>query len=422
MKKILLFVWAALCIYSSNAQPTAGLVAYWPMNGNFNDAGPNAINGSNIGATASTNNAGLANTAMAFANPTATVAQYATHPVNAALNFLGTQNFSISFAFYVNTPFVHNMGLYDNCINYGGPGIFFWQPGASPNVQFNYKNLSLASTPLTTGSWYYITCLRNNGTLQIYINGVLNSSGPEGTLVPVYSYPARIGTMFFNGQTPPQYNPLHGKLDEMRIYNRALLPAEITTLYNLWAAGILPVKINSFTATKNNADVLLYWQTDNEVNSSHFNIQRSTDGINFTDIAKLNAVGNTGNITNYQYTDNTVKNLLSKNIYYRLEQVDKDGRKKLGDIVLVKYTAGTSLLSLLQNPVTDALKLHINMPAKETVSLVVTNAAGQQVIVKNLPLNPGDNFTSIPVQQLAKSMYTITVVTATGKQSLLFVK
>jgi hypothetical protein len=140
-------------------------------------------------------------------------------------------------------------------------------------------------------------------------------------------------------------------------------------------------------------------------------------------MATVNANGNTSSINNYQYLDNTVKSVAATTIYYRLQQVDKDDRKKLSDIVMVKYTAGNRLLTLLQNPVNNnVLRLQINLPAKENINLLVTNAAGQQVIVKNLLLNQGDNFTSIPVQQLAKGIYTVTVLLASGKQSLSLVK
>jgi hypothetical protein len=55
-------------------------------------------------------------------------------------------------------------------------------------------------------------------------------SGPEGTGIPSYTSPGRLGCLFFNAQTPAEYNPLQGKLDEFRIYNRALTVAEIQQL------------------------------------------------------------------------------------------------------------------------------------------------------------------------------------------------
>lgn len=225
------------------------------MNGNYTDAGPNGIHGTNFSSTATTNKFGAANSAMNYNNPTTAVAQYATHPVNSNLNFAPGQNFTISFLFYINSPWLHNGGLYDNNLNYGGTGIFIWKPGANPNFQFNYRNGSVASAQITMGVWQHATFVRNAGTLSIYINGQLNASGAEGSATPVYNYPARFGTMFFNGMTPPQYNGLHGSLDEFLIYNRALSVAEIAQL----ASAVLPLKLGNFSAIQTQAGVRLNW-------------------------------------------------------------------------------------------------------------------------------------------------------------------
>lgn len=420
MKKILLFVWAALCIIcTSNAQPTANLVAYWPMNGNYTDNGPYAISGTNFGSTATANVNGTVNTAMNFSNPSSTVTQYATHPINANLNFSGTQDFSIDFSIYINDPVVHAGGLYDNNLNTYGYGIWFWNSPGFLQLNFNYKNGNIG-TPngtINANTWYHVCFVRAAGVLRIYVNGALKASGSEGSGVPSYILPARFGTMFFSGYTPPQYNGHNGKLDELRIYSRALTALEIAGL------AVLPVKLNSFTATKNNDDVLLRWQTDYEQNSSHFNIQRSIDAVNFMGIASVNAAGNTATVSNYQFTDNTVKTIAAgKTIYYRLEEVDKDGRKKLSDILPVKYNSANRLLTLLQNPVTEAVALQINMPAKENVSIIITNAAAQQLIIKSLQLNAGNNFTTIPVNFLAKGIYTLTLITVSGNQMVSFIK
>lgn len=119
MKHLLFSSLIILCSFLSQAQPISGLMAYWPTNGNFTDAGPNNITGTNYGATATTNNASVANKAMAYSNPSSPVVQYATHPANANLNFGTAQDFSISFS-VLTTSTPHAGGIYDNMLNYGG--------------------------------------------------------------------------------------------------------------------------------------------------------------------------------------------------------------------------------------------------------------------------------------------------------------
>ena len=72
MKIFLQTLLAALFICTAvTAQPTAGLMAYWRMDGNYVDAGPNFINGTNFASTATTNNKSVANAAMAMQTPVA---------------------------------------------------------------------------------------------------------------------------------------------------------------------------------------------------------------------------------------------------------------------------------------------------------------------------------------------------------------
>ena len=422
MKHLFFFTLIIFCSILAIAQPTTvGLVGYWKMDGNFTDAGPYAINGTNFGATATTNNASLANKAMLFLNPSSPVPQYATHPVNSNVNFSGTQDFTIAFYVFANSPFVHTGGFYDNNLNYGGPGIWFWKISTTPQIQFNYKNASVASVVGTfpQGQWVHVCCLRAAGTLKIYINGVFNNSGAEGTQIPTYSYPARFGTMFFNGQTPPQYNGLNGKLDELRIYNRALTAAEIIGV----SGGPLPVKLSSFTAVKNNADILLQWQTKYEQNSSHFNVQRSTDGINFNTIGTVQAKGNSSVAINYRFTDNTAKNLSgATNIFYRLESVDIDASKALSSIVSIKLNTNQNGLIVLENPVRNDLRLQFTSQAKENISLIITDALGRQVLAKQIPVNIGNISTVLPVSMLAKGMYHITLIFSGGRQTRPIIK
>jgi Concanavalin A-like lectin/glucanases superfamily/Secretion system C-terminal sorting domain len=427
MKKMLLFSISIVLLTCTMAQPTAGLVAYWNMNGNFTDFGPNGINGTNINATATTNVQGAVNTAMAFVNPYSAnpnmVNQYATHPINSLLNFAAGASFTLSFNIYFNSPFVGNGGLYDNNLNASGYGAFFWQPSGVPQVNFNWRNASVGTTSgaLTLATWKNICCVATPTSTSIYINGVLNATNNViGTNVPTYPLVGRFGTMSFTGYAAPNnYNGFNGKIDEMRIYNRALTAAEITSL----AAIVLPIKLHSFTATKNNDDVLLQWQTEYEQNSSHFDIQRSTDGVNFNTIATTPAKGNTGTQSLYQFTDNTTKSLAAvKTVFYRLQMVDKDASKENSAVVSIKLNTEQKELMVLQNPVTNNLQLQFYIQQKQATSISITNATGSLVFTQQMVLNAGTISTTIPVKNLPAGNYYITLTNTQGKQTKAFVK
>ena len=76
--------------------------------------------------------------------------------------------------------------------------------------------------------------------------------------------------------------------------------------YNNIGTGLftLPVKMYSFTANLNNNKVDLKWITASEINVSHFIVEKSTDGINFSDAGMVFANGNATDKTNYSLSDN----------------------------------------------------------------------------------------------------------------------
>jgi hypothetical protein len=417
LKQVLLFVVILLasCFLSFSVfsqAPTAGLVAYWRMNGNYTDAGPNAIHGTNVGSTATTNKAGTASSAMNFSNPGSTVSQYATHPVNANLNFSAAQDFSIAFLFYVPS-WIHNLGFYDNNLNYNGIGIWMWDIG-SRVIQFNFRNGSLASTPITMAKWYHVTCTKAGTILRIYLDGLLVATGSPGTQTPTYSFPGKFGTMSFNGQTPPEYNGFTGKLDEFRIYNRALTATEIAQT----ASNALPLKMGDFTAFKKPAGIQLNWETITEQNTSHFEIERSDNGINFNTIGSVNANGNSTDKKYYSFTDS---NPLPKSNFYRLKMLDIDGIFTYSRVIAIK-NENMITLDLFPNPTTDVLQVQIPSERKETTKINIIDAAGKQIYSQSVQLNEGTNAISIPVDHLQNGSYYLVVENESGRQSKLFIK
>ena len=110
----------------------------------------------------------------------------------------------------------------------------------------------------------------------------------------------------------------------------------------------LPVRLVGYNATLlNNNTVLLTWTTGSEENNGHFEIERSTDGRNYTVIGSVDGRGTTDAVTEYRFTDALV---LSQTTYYRLKQFDIDGRMEdLGVKFIRKESAKTSV-SVYPNP------------------------------------------------------------------------
>jgi len=418
MKKLLLCFYVTIAFFCVKAQPVIpNKVASWSFNGNFIDAGGNAINGTNFGATATTNKFGQANAAMDFNNPSTTgaVVAYATHHANAALNYSGTQNFSISLVAFVTSPFSHTVGLYDNNLNYFGYGMWIWQPGAAPELRFNYKNGSLGALNVPIGQWIHICAIREGGVLKLFINGVLKASGPEGTLVPAYNFPARFGSMFYMSQPGIQYNGMLGKLDEVSIYNRALTSAEVLQL----AVALLPIKLGNFSASTKNGTVRLLWQTLTESQSRDFSIERSADGTNFSKIGEVAAAGQSALTKDYEFTD---AQPLTGNAFYRLRMNDLDGTSSVSRVIVVNTASKTSGVKLYPNLVGDNIQFQISGNEREKVKVEVIDMAGRLHYIQFINLKEGNQTISLPVIPIAKGLYQLRVSGQARTHVVSFVK
>jgi hypothetical protein len=98
---------------------------------------------------------------------------------------------------------------------------------------------------------------------------------------------------------------------------------------------LLPVEVLSFTATILDSEVQLDWVTATETNNDYFNVQRSTDGINFTSISKINsAYENSTETLSYSIVDDMPLEGWS---YYRLKQTDYDQKVSYSNIVAIEF-------------------------------------------------------------------------------------
>lgn len=115
-----------------------------------------------------------------------------------------------------------------------------------------------------------------------------------------------------------------------------LVVITVTTAAN--AGNGTPVKATAFTATintNNTSRVDLKWSTENENNLSHFIVERSTDGISFSNAALVFAYGNTTEKSNYVFADNISK-VQTTTVYYRISSIGTDGNSQYSDTQIIR--------------------------------------------------------------------------------------
>ncbi len=178
---------------------------------------------------------------------------------------------------------------------------------------------------------------------------------------------------------------------------------------SLSVVAALPVNLSFFNSiTKNCEEISLNWKTQAEVNSSHFEIFRSKDGLKFDFmdfVASTNLVGG----SNYSYLDK--KNLQhSSKYYYQLVQVDFDGNRKKFDIIeqLFKCSNSDNNFTIFPNPTLDYLNLSFSgFDNENLVQLNIYNNLGE--VVKKLTTNPRQ-ISRVDLSDLPNGMYEIQLV------------
>lgn len=141
-------------------------------------------------------------------------------------------------------------------------------------------------------------------------------------------------------------------------------------------SGTLPVKLTEFSATGKGSGVTLSWKTDLEVNSSHFEVERSAEGKTWNTIASIQAAGNVNVQQSYTYIDAAP---LDGDNFYRLKIVDIDGQFEYSPIKSVNIKSVALNVVASPNPVSSLLNIAVNQPGREPYRLRLINRAGQVV-------------------------------------------
>ena len=176
----------------------------------------------------------------------------------------------------------------------------------------------------------------------------------------------------------------------------------ILTISNFSApGGILPVNLLSFTAKPQQSAVLLQWTAENEQAFSHFEVERSDDGAQFTRIASVSAQ----QIRNYQASD--LQPLNGTN-HYRLRMVDVDGSVTYSKIVTVKMNS-SSVPKIYPNPSHGQVNISLQATATEKSNVVVVDVTGRQVYKESRLLSAGMNNIQMQLQHLPAGSYMVSI-------------
>jgi hypothetical protein len=192
--------------------------------------------------------------------------------------------------------------------------------------------------------------------------------------------------------------------------------SRFTIADKIGGANPLPIELIYFSATKNNKQVNVNWETASELNNDYYLVEKSKDGVSFESFAKVAAAGNSLSKLKYATIDG---NPFSGVSYYRLRQVDFNGAYSYSQIQAVEFDDSKEFsFDVFPNP-NEGKNINITLNANQDdeVLVVVYDITGQESYSKVLITSEDDNsvFAIDPSNSLAPGVY---LITATSKQTI----
>lgn len=174
----------------------------------------------------------------------------------------------------------------------------------------------------------------------------------------------------------------------------------------------LPIILGDFNAIYTNGYAQLKWFTTAEINTSFFEIERSTDGANYTTIGRVTANGNSSTRTDYGFSDILISAGMN---FYRLRCVDLDGLFKYSKVVALNSNAvGISLILVYPNPFGHKVQVRIESEKADNIQIRLINAAGAILKTQTEKAQKGTNNIEVKnVANLPPGMYELQIISST---------
>jgi hypothetical protein len=180
----------------------------------------------------------------------------------------------------------------------------------------------------------------------------------------------------------------------------------------------LPASLLSFNGKNIGTVNVLNWKVANEQTVYQYEIERSSNGIDFVKIDVVNAASK----TDYTFNDD-VSLLSTKVFYYRIKIADTDGTYKYSTVVRLQVIDKSQFVTVMPNPFDDIIRMQINAAQQANATIVLFDMLGRKMITKNVKLSAGvNNFELTESLTLANGTYQLTIYTEKNQQTIKVVK
>ena len=164
----------------------------------------------------------------------------------------------------------------------------------------------------------------------------------------------------------------------------------------------LPITLKSLTATEKGAANVINWETAVEYNVRNFVVEKSNDAKTWTKLGE-----ETPSATKrYSMIDNAP----FATTYYRLRNIDNDGREDVSNIVVVNRKTGKfTITSVSPNPTNNDVNLKFETTDNANVTINVQDIFGRVVLTQQVDANKGFNTVTVPTSEIPAGAYFLNV-------------
>jgi hypothetical protein len=203
------------------------------------------------------------------------------------------------------------------------------------------------------------------------------------------------------------------------------------TVYGEFAMGgdtisnPLPVNMLFFAAKNIDGNVQLNWATANEINNKGFGIERSINGVDFTELSFVKGNGTVNKNVNYALLDKRAFELtVSSQLYYRLRQEDFDGSVDYSATVMVNEDDfSTNSVEVYPNPFVNTVGVKFVSASDVTANVEITDMQGRVISTEKVKVNAGNFYHQMAsVENMSNGVYFVSVTINGVKQTTKVVK
>ncbi len=223
----------------------------------------------------------------------------------------------------------------------------------------------------------------------------------------------------YNGTLWEPMSPSSGPTTSWGTYFTKLAPeVQSFSTFSVLAPSVVPVTLTYFKGKVENNDAHLTWETATEFNNAGFDVEKSSDGLHFSSIGFVKGNGNSFTQKAYSFIDKNFTNTA----YYRLNQLDFDGKTIYSSIVSLQMEGKGNALKIYPNPISaqSDLTIEFSEQVENSLNIDVIDVQGR-ILYKNKS-EKGIESLKIPVGNWARGMYFIRLTNGTKTEISKFIK